>query len=65
MFTYLSDEMHPKKVLAKKLFSEKIVPKMLFFGQNFFWVHFDTKVSGHFGNQLKNTNFFYVYSIPY
>jgi hypothetical protein len=26
MFTYLSDKMHPKKVLGKKLFSEKNSP---------------------------------------
>jgi hypothetical protein len=43
MFTYHSDKMHPKNVLGKKLFLEKIVPKNQFFGQNFFWVHFDTK----------------------
>jgi hypothetical protein len=35
MLTYLSDKMHPKKVLGKKLFLEKIVPKNLFFGQHF------------------------------
>jgi hypothetical protein len=26
IFTYLSDKMHPKKVLGKKLFSEKYSP---------------------------------------
>jgi hypothetical protein len=36
MFTYHSDKMHPKNVLGKKLFSEKIVPKNLLLGQNFF-----------------------------
>jgi hypothetical protein len=48
MLTYLSEKMHLKKVLGKELFLEKIVPKNLFFAQNFFGVHFDTKVSGHF-----------------
>jgi hypothetical protein len=36
MLTYLCDKMHPKEVLDKKLFLEKIVPKNLFLGQNFF-----------------------------
>jgi hypothetical protein len=30
--------------------------KNLFFGNNFFWVHFVTKVSLHFWNQRKNTD---------
>jgi hypothetical protein len=30
--------------------------KNLFFGNNFFWVHFVTKVSLHFWNQRKNAD---------
>jgi hypothetical protein len=32
MLTYLSEKMHSKKVLGKKLFLEKIVSKNMFFG---------------------------------
>jgi hypothetical protein len=43
MSTYLSGKMLPKKVLGINLSL-----KNLFFGPNFCWVHFDTKVSGQF-----------------
>jgi hypothetical protein len=36
MFTYQSDEMHPKKVLSKKLFKEKNSPQKSVFGPKLF-----------------------------
>jgi hypothetical protein len=49
--------MRLKKVIGEKLiFLGTFLAKNLFFGNNFFWVHFVIKVSLHFLNQRKNTD---------